>query len=121
MPKFVASRSTVDQAIQRAQDFLLSTQAPDGHWRGGRAGGTTHTPPHPPPLPPPRRAFSGIRRGGFPPVVPPLGAARSLIRRAGGPVAANVFTKITLALFGEYDWAGGAAMPGGVMLLPRRF
>src|SRR3972149_5556198 len=43
MPKFVASRSTVDQAIQRAQDFLLSTQAPDGHWRGELEADSTIT------------------------------------------------------------------------------
>ena len=37
----------------------------------------------------------------------------------GGPVEANVFTKILLALFGEYDWRGVPAMPVEIMLLPR--
>ena len=39
----------------------------------------------------------------------------------GGPVKANVFTKILLALFGEYDWNGVPAMPVEIMLSPRPF
>ena len=43
MPKVIANRSTLDQAIQRAQEFLLSTQAPDGHWRGELEADSTVT------------------------------------------------------------------------------
>ena len=39
----------------------------------------------------------------------------------GGPTKANVFTKIQLALFGEYDWNGVPAMPVEIMLLPPPF
>src|SRR3989449_109726 len=52
---------------------------------------------------------------------PALVAARERIREMGGPVKANVFTKIQLALFGEYDWNGVPAMPVEIMLLPRPF
>jgi squalene-hopene/tetraprenyl-beta-curcumene cyclase len=48
-----------------------------------------------------------------------MSRARALIRAGGGPAEANVFTKILLALFGEYDWAGVPAMPVEIMLLPR--
>src|SRR5438128_2126574 len=45
----------------------------------------------------------------------------SLIREMGGPAKADVFTKILLALFGEYDWNGVPTMPVEIMLLPRPF
>src|SRR5205823_2852346 len=48
-------------------------------------------------------------------------AARERIREMGGPVKADVFTKILLALFGESDWNGVPAMPVEIMLLPRPF
>ena len=46
-------------------------------------------------------------------------AARERILELGGPAKANVFTKIPLALFGEYDWGGVPTMPVEIMLLPR--
>ncbi len=52
---------------------------------------------------------------------PAMVGARERIRAMGGPVKANVFTKILLALFGEYDWNGVPAMPVEIMLLPRPF
>jgi squalene-hopene/tetraprenyl-beta-curcumene cyclase len=48
-------------------------------------------------------------------------AAGERIRLMGGPAKANVFTKILLALFGEYDWNGVPAMPAEIMLLPPPF
>jgi len=48
-------------------------------------------------------------------------AARERIREMGGPAKADVFTKIQLALFGEYDWNGVPTMPIEIMLLPRPF
>jgi len=50
---------------------------------------------------------------------PAMERARARIREWGGPVEANVFTKILLALFGEYDWRGVPSMPIEIMLLPR--
>jgi squalene-hopene/tetraprenyl-beta-curcumene cyclase len=47
--------------------------------------------------------------------------ARERIRAMGGPVKANVFTKIQLALFGEYDWNGVPTLPAEIMLLPAPF
>jgi squalene-hopene/tetraprenyl-beta-curcumene cyclase len=48
-------------------------------------------------------------------------AAGERVRLMGGPAKANVFTKILLALFGEYDWNGVPAMPAEIMLLPPPF
>ena len=47
--------------------------------------------------------------------------ARECIHARGGVAAANVFTKITLALFDQYDWYGLPSMPPEIMLLPKRF
>jgi squalene-hopene/tetraprenyl-beta-curcumene cyclase len=65
------------------------------------------------------KAYFAMKTAGVPPDDPALARARALIRRRGGPVEANVFTKILLALFGEYDWSGVPAMPVEIMLLPR--
>ena len=48
-------------------------------------------------------------------------AARDRVLEMGGPTKANVFTKIQLALFGEYDWNGVPTMPAEIMLLPPPF
>jgi squalene-hopene/tetraprenyl-beta-curcumene cyclase len=48
-------------------------------------------------------------------------AAGERIRAMDGPAKASVFTKILLALFGEYDWNGVPTMPAEIMLLPPPF
>jgi squalene-hopene/tetraprenyl-beta-curcumene cyclase len=47
--------------------------------------------------------------------------ARDLILQKGGVIHANVFTKITLALFGQYDWRGIPCMPPEIFLAPQWF
>ena len=159
MSKLVINRGTVDQAIQRAEDFLLSTQAPDGHWRGELEADSTITSESlllchlldrvdrererkavrylrarqlhdggwplyeggPADLSATIKTYFALKLAGVSPEDPAMAAARRLIRAGGGPVAANVFTKITLALFGEYDWVGVPSMPVEIMLLPRWF
>jgi squalene-hopene/tetraprenyl-beta-curcumene cyclase len=65
------------------------------------------------------KAYFAMKVAGVPIEDPAMLRARALIREEGGPVEANVFTKILLALFGEYDWLGVPAMPVEIMLLPR--
>ena len=65
------------------------------------------------------KAYFAMKVAGVPPDDAAMVAARTLIRKRGGPVEADVFTKILLALFGEYDWSGAPAMPVEIMLLPR--
>ncbi|MGH7262548.1 MAG: squalene--hopene cyclase, partial [Candidatus Rokuibacteriota bacterium] len=159
MTKPNSSLPAVDRAIQKAQAFLLSAQAPDGYWVGELETDSTITseylllchlldrvdperegkavrylrahqlpdggwPPYeggPPDHSATIKAYFALKLAGVPSEDPAMVAARGLIRGAGGPVAANVFTKITLALFGEYDWSGVPAMPVEIMLLPRWF
>ena len=65
------------------------------------------------------KAYFAMKVAGVGTDDPAMARARTLIHTWGGPVEADVFTKILLALFGEYDWRGVPAMPVEIMLLPR--
>lgn len=67
------------------------------------------------------KAYFAMKMAGVAMDDPAMVGARPRIRAMGGPVKADVFTKILLALFGEYDWNGVPAMPVEIMLLPRPF
>src|SRR5699024_2945957 len=47
--------------------------------------------------------------------------ACTAIRQAGGAARSNVFTRITLALYGELRWRGVPLVPVEIMLLPHWF
>ncbi len=47
--------------------------------------------------------------------------ARAAIRAHGGAARVNVFTRITLALFGQLPWRGVPVMPVEIMLMPHWF
>jgi len=91
--------------------YLRERQLPDGGWSLYEGG------PHN--LSASIKAYFAMKVAGVSPDDPAMARARALILAEGGPVQANVFTKILLALFGEYDWAGIPAMPVEIMLLPR--
>ena len=65
------------------------------------------------------KAYFAMKIAGVPVDDPAMARARTQIRAMGGPVKTNVFTKILLALFGEYDWNGVPTMPAEIMLFPR--
>ncbi|MGH7392044.1 MAG: squalene--hopene cyclase [Candidatus Rokuibacteriota bacterium] len=67
------------------------------------------------------KAYFAMKLAGVPLSDPAMAKARERILERGGPSKANVFTKIQLALFGEYDWNGVPAMPVEIMLLPPPF
>src|SRR5438128_503813 len=151
--------TVLNDAIARAQAYLLSHQAPEGHWVGELEANTTITSEYlllchlidrvdrpkeakavrylrraqlsdggwslfeggPANLSATIKGYFAMRMAGVSVDDPALAAARERIREMGGPVRADVFTKILLALFGEYDWNGVPAMPVEIMLLPRPF
>ena len=147
----------LDSAVERAQTYLIRSQAPDGHWLGECEGDRAITSEYllfcrlidrvdrererkmvrflldhqlpdggwslydggPSNLSATIKAYLAMKIAGEHPDSTPMQRARALIRQLGGPVEANVFTKVLLALCGEYDWAGVPAMPAEIMLLPR--
>ena len=151
--------TALQDAISRAQDNLLSIQAPDGHWIGeleaDRAltaeylllchlidrvdrnveqravryfrrrqsadGGWSLFEGGPSDLSATIKIYFAMKMAGVAMVDSAMLAARERIHAMGGPAKANVFAKIQLALFGEYDWNGVPTMPAEIMLLPPPF
>ena len=67
------------------------------------------------------KAYYALKMSGDDPQAPHMARAREAIRTHGGPNAANVFTRIQLALFGQMSWARIPTMPIELVLLPRWF
>src|SRR5216110_3463504 len=148
-----ADVTVLDDAIKRAQAYLLTQQAPDGHWVGELEANTTITSEYlllchliervdrvkeakavqylrraqlpdggfslfeggAANLSATIKAYFALRLAGVTTGDPGMVSAQERIREMGGPVRADVFTKILLALFGEYDWNGVPAMPVEIM------
>jgi squalene-hopene/tetraprenyl-beta-curcumene cyclase len=98
---------------QRAVTYLRARQQADGGWSLYEGGPSN--------LSATIKIYFAMKLAGVPVDDPAMVRARELIRGMGGPTRANVFTKIHLALFGEYDWNGVPTMPAEIMLLPRPF
>jgi squalene-hopene/tetraprenyl-beta-curcumene cyclase len=63
-------------------------------------------------------AYAALKALGVDPDSDPMRRALRVIHEQGGLVRARVFTKIWLALFGEYPWAGVPSMPPELVYLP---
>lgn len=97
----------------KAVRYLRTMQLPDGGWPiyyGGPAEISASV-----------KAYFALKLSGVPASDACLVRARERILAMGGVVQANVFTKIALALFDQYDWEGVPHMPVELMLLPKRF
>ncbi len=91
--------------------YLQGTQLDDGGWSiytGGHMNVSASV-----------KAYFALKLAGVSRDNPGMRRARRAILERGGAVSANVFTKITLALFGQYDWRGVPSMPPEIMLAPR--
>ena len=98
---------------RKAVRYLRAMQLPDGGWPifyGGPSEISASV-----------KAYFALKLSGIPADEPCMLRARDRIPAMGGVVCVNVFTKITLALFEQYDWKGIPSMPPEIMLLPRRF
>jgi squalene-hopene/tetraprenyl-beta-curcumene cyclase len=99
--------------VEKAVRYLKSAQLPDGGWPiyyGGPADISASV-----------KAYFALKLSGVSPNEPFMIRAKDRILALGGVVQANVFTKIALALFDQYDWEGIPHMPVELMLLPKRF
>ena len=98
---------------RKAVGYLRAMQLPDGGWPifyGGPSEISASV-----------KAYFALKLSGVSADEPCMLRARDRILAMGGVVCANVFTKITLALFDQYDWKGVPSMPPEIMLLPKRF
>jgi squalene-hopene/tetraprenyl-beta-curcumene cyclase len=64
------------------------------------------------------KAYFALKAAGDPVDAPHMARARKAVLERGGARRCNVFTRITLALFGELPWRAVPVMPVEIMLLP---
>ena len=67
------------------------------------------------------KAYYALKLAGDSLDAPHMVRARKAILDHGGAMECNVFTRITLALFGQIDWRALPTMPVEIMMLPRWF
>ncbi|OPY67457.1 MAG: Squalene--hopene cyclase [Syntrophorhabdaceae bacterium PtaU1.Bin034] len=94
-------------------NHILKHQRPDGTWAIHKAGkGDLSTTVE---------AYFALKLGGLPADDPRLVRARRFIVGSGGVAACRFFTKVFLALFGQYDWKEIPSVPLEIVLLPHWF
>jgi squalene-hopene/tetraprenyl-beta-curcumene cyclase len=103
-------RSDEGDRIGRVATDIRRRQSPDGSWRMyyGAPGDLSTT----------IECYFALKLAGASSAEPEMQRARGFIVARGGIPRARVFTKIWLALFGQWDWRGTPMMPPELMLLP---
>ena len=94
----------------RIARYIRATQGPDGGWplfHGGDLDLSCSV-----------KAYFALKAAGDPVDAPHMARARVAILARGGARRCNVFSRITLALFGELPWRAVPVMPVEIMLLP---
>jgi squalene-hopene/tetraprenyl-beta-curcumene cyclase len=104
----------VDAALEaKLAAYLRSRQAPHGGWplyQGGDLNISCTV-----------KAYYALKLAGDAADAPHMVRARQALIARGGAARANVFTRITLALFGQVPWRAVPYIPVEIMLLPRWF
>ncbi|WP_213452316.1 squalene--hopene cyclase [Rhizomonospora bruguierae] len=95
---------------ERTARWIRSQQRDDGSWATFHDG--------PSDLSTNIEAYTALRLAGDPPDAGHMRAAREAILDAGGIESSRVFTRIWLALFGQWPWRGLPAIPPELVLLP---
>ena len=103
-----------DEKLERKLvSYLRARQGRDGGWPlfyGGRSEISCSV-----------KAYYALKLAGDDPELPHMARARETILRLGGASRANVFTRITLAVFAQIPWRAVPFLPVEAMLLPRWF
>jgi squalene-hopene/tetraprenyl-beta-curcumene cyclase len=95
---------------RKAANYILSKQREDGSWgQYYQAPGDLSTSVE---------CYFALKLAGYPADSGPLKKAREFILSKGGVPRVRVFTKIWLALFGQWDWEGLPNMPPELIMLP---
>ncbi|HLI09900.1 MAG TPA: squalene--hopene cyclase [Ktedonobacteraceae bacterium] len=101
---------SLDQIREGAIRHILNNQREDGSWAlyfGGAADLSTTI-----------EAYVALKVLGVDPGSEAMQRALAVIHRLGGVAQARVFTKIWLALFGQYPWSGVPSMPPELVYFP---
>jgi squalene-hopene/tetraprenyl-beta-curcumene cyclase len=103
-------KSDEGDRIPRVAEDIRRRQSPDGSWcmYYGAPGDLSTT----------IECYFALKLAGTSPSTPTMVKARDFILANGGIPKARVFTKVWLALFGQWDWRGTPAMPPELMLVP---
>ncbi|WP_405150510.1 squalene--hopene cyclase [Sphaerisporangium sp. NBC_01403] len=109
--EFLGIRGRQDTA--EAARWIRSEQHADGTWANFHGG--------PPDLSTTVEAYTALRLAGDPADAPHMRAAAAFVRQAGGLEAARVFTRIWLAMFGQWPWDELPVLPPEMMFLPSWF
>ncbi|HUJ67312.1 MAG TPA: prenyltransferase/squalene oxidase repeat-containing protein, partial [Acidimicrobiales bacterium] len=92
--------------------WIRSNQHDDGTW------GTFYG--SPPDLSTTIEAYVALRLAGAQPDEPLMQKAAAWVRNNGGIAASRVFTRIWLAVVGQWDWEDLPVVPPEIMFLPKR-
>ena len=98
---------------RKIANYILSMQRDDGTWAIWYDG--------PGDLSTTIEAYLALKLAGIDSDSPEMRAARDFILENGGVEKARIFTKIWLAILGEWDWRGTPMMPPEVIFLPHWF
>lgn len=109
--EFLGVRTEQDTA--QAARWIRSEQRDDGTWANFHGG--------PGDLSTTIEAYAALRLAGDPPGAAHMRAAARFVRESGGIEAGRVFTRIWLALFGQWRWEDLPVLPPEMMFLPRWF
>lgn len=98
------------QRERKMAHYILGKQTKEGAWSiwFGGPGDLSAT----------VEAYFSLKLAGYSADDPAMCKAREFILSKGGILKARVFTKIFLALFGEFSWLGVPSMPIELMMLP---
>src|SRR6059058_1541704 len=101
------------EQTEAAARWIASKQREDGTWANfyGGPGDLSTT----------VEAYVALRLAGHEPQAPHLARAADWIRGQGGIPATRVFTRIWLALFGQWSWDDLPVMPPELIYLPAWF
>lgn len=100
-----------DDELEQTARWIRSQQRPDGTWATFENG--------PADLSTTVEAYAALRLAGDHMDAPHMAIAREFILAGGGLEATRVFTRIWLALFGEWSWDALPSMPPELVFLPK--
>jgi squalene-hopene/tetraprenyl-beta-curcumene cyclase len=100
-----------DDELEQSARWIRSQQRADGTWATFEGG--------PGDLSTTIEAYAALRLAGDTPGEAHMSAAREFVLAEGGIEASRVFTRIWLALFGEWSWDHLPSMPPELTFLPK--